>query len=411
MVVAALSAVACGDDDDDEDASDDATASEQTQEEGEASDGEGSKDSLIAQFPEDVHELLEDLPENLIQLLLEVREAGPSDFVWANDGGEFEEAEQRAFKEEWEEITGWTIVQSTADRTSSNALLKTQVDAGNVEASVYEVADAGIAQQFASEGYLEELDLSFFQVEAFPPGSPINEFSVDIVDYASGIGYNTDVFPEGEEPTSPLDIFDLENFPGKRCLFSFPQFNSVFEFALMADGVAFEDVFDVLRTDEGVEQARAKIESIVGEVVWIDTYAESVQFLVDGECDIALTANNRVALRLLDEPDLPLAFVQEGGTLWTTPIGIPEGAPEYRAALSAIAYAVVPRNQCDILNITAIGILMDAPPFPDCLSDFARERGVNPEVVVGGSDSADPTFWAERNEVLQEVLTEIQTGN
>ena len=57
----------------------------------------------------------------------------------------------------------------------------------------------------------------------------------------------------GKVPTSVCDIFDLKTFPGKRALEKRPKKN--LEWALICDGVAKEDLYDVLSTPEGVDRA------------------------------------------------------------------------------------------------------------------------------------------------------------
>ena len=57
---------------------------------------------------------------------------------------------------------------------------------------------------------------------------------------------------EGDDkPTTLADFFDTEKFPGKRGLRKSPKAN--LEMALIADGVAPDEVYATLETDEGVE--------------------------------------------------------------------------------------------------------------------------------------------------------------
>ena len=86
--------------------------------------------ALIAQFPAEVQPLLEPLwSTKLIALLLEVRNMGADTLVWQDAGGEFNEGMKRAFLNEWEQITGWTI-NSVSLAGEANNLLEEQVKAG-----------------------------------------------------------------------------------------------------------------------------------------------------------------------------------------------------------------------------------------------------------------------------------------
>jgi len=64
--------------------------------------------------------------------------------------------------------------------------------------------------------------------------------------------------PDG---TSACDGFDPETYPGKRALNKRPGANM--ERALLCDGVAYEDVYDMLETKEG--PARASSAPLVGQ--------------------------------------------------------------------------------------------------------------------------------------------------
>ena len=93
-------------------------------------------------------------------------------------------------------------------------------------------------------------------------------------------GYRTDKVGD-TPPTDVCAVFDTETYPGKRSLEKRPINN--FEWALICDGVAKEDVYDVLSTPEGVDQALAKLGTIKDDVIWWSAGAETPQLLADGE--------------------------------------------------------------------------------------------------------------------------------
>ncbi len=66
------------------------------------------------------------------------------------------------------------------------------------------------------------------------------------------------------------------------------------EWALLCDGVAKEDVYDVLETDEGQAQALAKLDTIKDQVVWWSAGADTPQLLADGEVVMGSTYNGRL---------------------------------------------------------------------------------------------------------------------
>ena len=115
------------------------------------------------------------------------------------------------------------------------------------------------------EGLLEEIDPSILPdgtdgtpaADDFIEGA-INDCAVANIVWSTIFAYDKAVLAEG--PTALADFFDLEKFPGKRGIRKSPKAN--LEMALIADGVSHEEVYDVLETPEGVDQAFAKLDTI-----------------------------------------------------------------------------------------------------------------------------------------------------
>ncbi|MYF83860.1 MAG: extracellular solute-binding protein [Acidimicrobiia bacterium] len=261
-VVIALMASACGaDDSDDTSVSESPTTTQVAPEPTEASpattESLSLRDSLLEMLPEEVHPLTEDIPDNLLQLLVDVRGQGPAELVWVDAGGEVHEGWSEAFLDDWEAITGWTVIESAPGLDLSTAAVQAQVDSGATEWDVFAILDYGTAERLALEGYWEPIDYSLFDVAALPDvafysdeegnlvrgGSggaiPSQGYYVGASDFGIVLQYNTDVFAEGSQPDSTLDFFDVEQFPGKRCAFNFAQFGGNLEFAAMANGATW----------------------------------------------------------------------------------------------------------------------------------------------------------------------------
>ena len=123
--------------------------------------------------------------------------------------------------------------------------------------------------------------------------------------------------------------FDLENFPGQRSLERRPINNM--EWALICSGVADEDVYDMLETEEGIAQAFAMLDSIKDHVVWWNAGADTPQLLADGEVVIGSTYNGRL-FSLIEEQDQPVAMLWDAQVFDLDGWIIPEGLPEDRLA-------------------------------------------------------------------------------
>jgi putative spermidine/putrescine transport system substrate-binding protein len=220
--------------------------------------------------------------------------------------------------------------------TSSNeavAKLRAMAEAGNTTWDVVDVVAAD-AMRLCDEGLAMEIDFDTMLAPA-PDGTPASEDFGDLlvsdcfipqIVYSTTFGYRTDVAAwGGREPDDICDVFDLEAFPGKRGLEKRP-INTV-EWALLCDGVAPEDVYDVLGTPEGVDRALAKLDTIRDNVVWWSAGAETPQRLADGEIVLGSTYNGRL-FSLIEEQKQPVKMLWDWQVFdldgWIIPAGLPE---------------------------------------------------------------------------------------
>jgi putative spermidine/putrescine transport system substrate-binding protein len=95
------------------------------------------------------------------------------------------------------------------------------------------------------------------------------------------------------------DFFNTKKFPGKRGMRKTPKAN--LEMALIADGVANKDVYEMLATDAGVDRAFAKLDTIKDHVVWWEAGAQPPQLLADGEVAMTTAYNGRIFNAIAEE--------------------------------------------------------------------------------------------------------------
>lgn len=361
-------------------------------------DGDG--DDLISQFPEEVRPLLEGLPENVIQALLDVRNAGPGTLVWKDSGGELFEGYQRAYLDEWSQITGWEVLNQSPVATVGD--VRAQVESGSPEWDVIEIGSIGDALLMEEEDLLEPLDLSLLQhyIDVAPEGYRHSDHWVEYGKFGVLLIWNTDVYGDNP-PQSALDTFNTAEFPGKRCFFNYPQFAGTLEYPLLADGVSPEELYPL-----DIERALAKLDEIRSDIVFWGSGAESVQFILDGQCDMGYTWQGRIALRLQDEPDLPLGHTWQDVLLIDAAQGIPRGAQNYDAAMSALAYGYTAQNQCDFLNELGYGVPIDE----SCLDEFALTWGVTAENAANALAQQDAEYYKDNIDAVVEDFNAWLTG-
>ena len=132
------------------------------------------------------------------------------------------------------------------------------------------------------------------------------------------------------------DFFDLETFPGRRGMRRVPQVN--IEFALIAEGVPLDAVYDTMSTSEGLDLAFEKLNSIKDQIVWWEAGAQPPQMLADGEVIMSTAYNGRIFnAQVLEEQ--PFVIVWDGQLLDTGQIGIVKGTPRLEDALRYLQFA------------------------------------------------------------------------
>ncbi len=246
-------------------------------------------------------------------------------------GGAYQASQRKAYAEPYMEMN--PEVEIVWDESSAEAVAKLRAmnEAGNVTWDLVDVV-ASDAIRLCDEGLAMEIDPDE-DLAAAPDGTSAEDDFGDLlvsdcfipqIVYSTTFGYRTDMV--GDTPPDDIcDVFDLEAYPGKRSLEKRPINNM--EWALLCDGVAKDEVYDVLATPEGQEQALAKLDTIKDEVIWWSAGADTPQLLADGEVVMGSTYNGRL-FSVIEEQDQPVAMLWDAQVFdldgWIIPAGLPE---------------------------------------------------------------------------------------
>jgi putative spermidine/putrescine transport system substrate-binding protein len=249
-------------------------------------------------------------------------------------GGAYQASQTAAYAEPYAALTGVNI---TWDEGSNEAVAKLRAasEAGNMTYDLIDV-EGPDSQRACDEGLAVEIDFDE-QLAAGADGStPTADFGPSIINdcfvpqivFSTTFGYRTDIGEwNGAVPDDLCDVFDLTTFPGMRSLESRPKKN--LEWALLCDGVAQADLYDVLSSEGGVDRALAKLDTIKNDVIWWSAGAETPQLLADGEVVMGSTYNGRLFAAAAEQGQ-PIA------TLWDWQVFdfdgwiVPEGLDEAR---------------------------------------------------------------------------------
>ena len=264
----------------------------------------------------------------------------------ASWGGSYQEAQSKALFEPAAANTGIVVKQETYGGMSD---VRLQVSTGQVTLDIV-ASGSGSAARAAAEGLLEKLDYSVIDVSNFYPGL-YTDYCVGGDVFSTVYAWNTNTYGE-DGPQSWADFWDVEKFPGSRAYRG--SVAGALEPALMADGVAPEDVYSVLDSEEGIERAIDKIRELRPNIsVFWTSGAQHAQLMKDGEVDMTTGWNGRFDNAAADGAMVAYSFNQ--ALLDYDCFAIPKGAPNRDTAMAFLAEISKPEYQDDLPKYITYG--------------------------------------------------------
>ncbi|WP_425502240.1 extracellular solute-binding protein [Peteryoungia desertarenae] len=283
--------------------------------------------------------------------------------IIASTGGAYDRALKEAWFDPFTEATGIAVTIISATNAEMRAKAAAMVKAGNVTWDLYlegEIQSASEAHKQVTE------DLSAFcerfssrkdlAGNACTSGGALLQSTATLLAYR--VSENMTVEPQGW-----ADMWETDQFPGGR---AFPNFDDpwrVLAAALLADGVARDELFPL-----DVDRALAKLDQIRDSVtVWWKTGDQSVQGFRSGEYDLGQIWLTRA--RAMKNEGLPIAWSYRQAFLVGDRVALLKGAPNREAALKLIAFWLenpsVQARACDVLSCT--------PPSTDAIALMSEE--------------------------------------
>jgi putative spermidine/putrescine transport system substrate-binding protein len=289
------------------------------------------------------------------------RFAGQS-LVIQSAGGELAEAEEKAFYRPFEEATGADIRVVSATQAQVPALLKSQVQAGDVTFDLTSGSDQVGVERLAQEGLLAKIDYS--KVPGAKQLSKGTYTEYGLVDEVDAI-VPTFSTRGGVKPlTNAKDFFDVENFPGDRLAF---RDDSTVEcaIALVADGVAPEDLVPM-----DVDRCLRVWDRVKSSMTWAPAGAEMAQALIDDQVDYCLCYDGRVKQAQKTNPDWD--YVYAGGEVVGSSFSIVKGTQKLDLAHAFLDFTTDAKRQAVFTE--AIGYSGPNPDLAKYLPESEREK-------------------------------------
>ena len=317
-------------------------------------------------------------------------------------GGAYGAAQQKHMLDPFMKETGHKLL--FENYSGGIAEIKAQVESGNI---LWDVVDVEVIdlERACSEGLLEVFpqdtlpagDNGTVAKEDFGAEALANECGVGNIIWTILFSYNNETI-QGGKPSKVGDFFDTETFPGKRALRKRPQVNM--EWALIADGVPIEQVYDKLATEEGQKRAFAKLDTIKNDLVWFDSWSQAPQLLNDGGAVMVQSANGRI-FDAIQKDNKPFEMVWDAHVYDLDVWAIVKGSKKKALAEEFIRFATSSKPEAGMQDV-AYG--------PTRRSSYAYvDKNVIPKLPSAHLDEglkASGEFWADYGESLGEKFNE-----
>jgi len=324
-------------------------------------------------------------------------------------GGAYTKSQQLAYHDPYMAMNPDVKIVNDDSSAEAAAKIRAQAIAGNVSWDLVDV-EPDTAIGLCDEGLLVEFDFNKDFAPAPDGTSATDDFGksalvspcfVPQIVFSTTFGYRTDILKN--PPKTIHDVFDLKKFPGKRSLQKSPAGN--LEWALIADGVPAEDVYDVLDTEAGVDRAFAKLDTIKDQVVWWTKGAQPGQLLADGEVVMASAYNGRL-FAAIEENKQPIGMMWDWQLFLLDGWVVPKGAPNMAEVMKYLRFATDTQRLADQAKYISYGpARASSAPLVGKHAVLGIEMGPHMPTSPDNAKHTilkDVVWWADHNDELQQ---------
>lgn len=311
--------------------------------------------------------------------------------VWADFGGPTNESRQVAYFDGFYDETGVDVVSSSIE----DAVYYPMLEGEDGDYDVFQVSTADI---LAYPDHIQEIpeaaqgDLIDESLRPYVVGG----FYIGVAQ-----GWLTDTFADGG-PQDWVDFFDTEKYPGKRAWPGSPGFfDASYEIALLADGVAPQDLYPL-----DLERATAKLDTIRDDLVFYQSYPEVQQLLSSGSASIAVSVTGQFKALQNAGQDVTVQWNQAFQAL--NGFVVPEASNNPDAVMALAEWINTPENQAVFTERTGYGPV-NSEVF-DLVSDDIAANVVNSPDHADGLLQWDEQWRADNKDLLLDSYTAWLAG-
>ncbi len=315
----------------------------------------------------------------------------------ASWGGSYLRSQMLGFIRDFEEATGVRV--EIVEYSGGIDPIRSQVRSYNVRWDVVdmELFDAIRANE---EGLLHPIDAN--SLDPGSDGTPASEDFIDGSLLGFGVGnilfstvFAYDESSSRQAPASIQDFFNLREFPGERALRLTPVGN--LEWALLADGVAPEAVYDTLETEAGVQRALRKLDTVKHVTRWWTDGEQPVAWLENGDVAIASLYHGRAYSAV--QRGASLAILWDRQITYKNVWAIPQNVRNPELALKFIRFATSTESLGQQTRYIPYGPMRRSSLelVPDSVYPYLPTT----EGKLDQAFTSDPAWWSENLERIQ----------
>ncbi|OMH37967.1 ABC transporter substrate-binding protein [Motiliproteus sp. MSK22-1] len=206
-------------------------------------------------------------------------------------------------------------------------------------------------------------------------------------------------------PKNWKEFWDVEKWPGKRGLRKQPRMT--LEIALLADGVASDDLYKVLATPEGKDRAFAKLNELKEHIIWWESGAQPLEWLRGGIVTATSAYNGRISVANQEGSQYPIGWDGQLYSMdyWT----IVKGTKNIDRAYQLLDFMMKPEQQKLFAENIPYGLTNRKANqiLPNALLSILPTAPANQKNAL----LLDSYFWLDHEEDLQQRFTSWVSQN
>ena len=232
------------------------------------------------------------------------------------------------------------------------------------------------------------------------------ECAIPNIAFSTAFAYRLDAWG-GRKPKTLRDFFDLKRFPGNRSLQKSVENNLVW--ALIADGVGIDNVYELLETEAGLQHAFRKLNTIKKHILWWEDGISATNWLASERVVFASAYNARIFQAITTNKD-PIDYFWDWQALDLDVWVIPQTSVRQIRAKEFIDFATSSKILSEQARYISYGPIRKSSTQmisdnPDSGINMAIHSPTSPQ-NLGNYFFVNYVFWKKNRERLQNRFDE-----